>query len=327
MREFIVQRAWDNFHRDLGLGRIQAFIMGYNSFLFTTSIVFFGTFDLYFLIPVFVGITFFSFYRKFIRWRPHKKFLFMFVPMLLAIGFNYFLIGRLDRIAGGFHRYDEFFLNFEKTLFGSTLGMQIESFVTGLGVFGQIQFDLMMLSYFLFYLFPYVGAIRFYRNLRHNRKYVIGRFMAGLTIFHSLNYLCYLLIPVTGPQHYVPYMYQQKIPFSIFGEKLHEIIHFAQNNYIDCFPSGHLGATLLVTFWMFRIKDQIRYPMLILTILIGLATLTLRYHYLLDLVFAIPLTGLSYYLGKKLIPVAHQEPIDDIIETSTHQENVQDKAS
>lgn len=251
----------------------------------------------------------------------------MFIPMLLSIGFNYFLIGRLDRIAGGFERYDEFFLNFEKSLFDSTLGMQIENFVGQFGGFGQFQFDLMMISYFLFYLFPYIGALRFYRQLRHDKKYIIGRFLASLTIFHSLNYLCYLLVPVTGPQHYVPYMYTEKLPFSMVGEKLHEIIHFAQNNYIDCFPSGHLGSTLLVAFWMFRIKDQIRYPMLFMTVMIALATMTLRYHYLLDLVFAIPLMGLSYFLGKKLIPVVHEWQEEKIIETSTPSENVQDKAS
>ena len=259
--------------------------------------------------------------------RTHQKFLLMFVPTLLSIGFNYFLIGRIDRMVGSFERYDEYFLNFEKNLFGSPLGLHIENFVSQFGVIGQIQFDLMMVSYFLFYFFPYIGAVRFYQNLRYNKKYVVGRFLATLTIFHSLNYMCYLLVPVTGPQYYVPYLYANKIPFSMVGEKLHTIIHLAQNNYIDCFPSGHLGSTLLVTFWMFRIKDKIRYPMLFITLLISISTMTLRYHYLLDLIFSVPLMGLSYYLGKKLIPVLHEQQINEPIENLSLPKNDQDIAS
>lgn len=307
MREFVIQKAWDQYQKDFGLGRILIFVSSYNIFLFFLSLVFFQTFDILFLVPVFFAIFYFGIRQFFVRWKPRYQFMFLFIPTLLSIGFNYFLIGRLNRIAGGLDKLDEYFLKFEFFLFGDLLGHWIEKFVHNLGSLGMLQFDLMMISYVTFYLLPYLGAIRFFTKLKHDKKFIIGRFFGSLIIFHSLNYVLYLLIPVTGPQHFIPHHYLTKINFTYIGEFLHSTIHHAQNNYIDCFPSGHLGASLLVAFWMFRIKDQWRWGIAFLVIMIGLATLTLRYHYVLDLCGAIPLALLAYFLGKQLIPMQHQQ--------------------
>lgn len=302
MREYVIQRGWENYAEDFGLSRILLFVTCYNVFLLFIAIVFFHTFDIFLLLPILLSILFFSLRSSIILLKPRHIFLVCFLPTLISIGFNYFLIGRLDRIAGGLERLDQYFIQFELFLFGGLLGELIENFLTNLGTLGTIQLDLMMFSYLSFYLLPYLGSIRFFTRLKHKRKFVIGRFFASLIIFHSLNYIFYLLIPITGPQHFLTKHYPAPIQFGPIAEALHSIIHTAQTNYIDCFPSGHFGASLIVAIWMVRINDKFKYPMLILLLLIALATLTLRYHYLADLIGAIPLAILAYFLAFQLIP-------------------------
>lgn len=305
MKEFQIQSAWENYKEDFGLGRILLFVTAYNLFLFITALTYFSHFYFYFVLPIIFNFLFIVYRPLILRIKRRKLIFFMFVPMLISIGMNYFLVGEFDRIAGGLERLDPYFIKFEQDYFGGLLGMKLENLLGSMGLFSKFLFEIMMISYVLFYLVPYFGAIRFFLKLKANRKYVVGRLLFSVIIFHSLNYILYLLVPVTGPQHFIPYEYSDPLNFLFIGEFLHQKIHYAQNNYIDCFPSGHLGASLLVTFWMFRIKDPLRFLLLITTTLIAFATLTLRYHYFLDLVFAIPLCFLSYYLGKKLIPIRH----------------------
>jgi membrane-associated phospholipid phosphatase len=57
----------------------------------------------------------------------------------------------------------------------------------------------------------------------------------------------------------------------------------------DCFPSGHTGTALLVLVYAFRFVPRFFRIMLLPAIGLILATLVGRFHYLTDLICAVPL--------------------------------------
>lgn len=301
--EYKIQEAWDDYKTDFGLGRISLYICLYNAFLFFFAWVFLGHIVPLALIPIVIS-SFFYFFRSHVI---KKDNLFIFcmnsIPLIITIILNYYLIGEFDRLAGSFTRLDPYFSQFDIWVFGMPLAKIIEELFVRAGLLGTFFYDLMMIGYLSYFLLPiFVGAF-YYRELPRLRKYKIGRYFSSVIIYFSLNYLFYLSVPVTGPQFFHLDLYSNPLPFSVYGEFLHGLVQNGQTTFIDCFPSGHFGISVLVTIWMFKINHRYRFLITFITSCILCATLFLRFHYTLDILASIPLALLCYKLSWILFPV------------------------
>lgn len=302
MFEYRVQEAWDNYKEDFGIGRNALFVMFFNTFLFFLSGTAFGYFQKTALYPVFISMIFYFLRSKIIR-LPHPAILAIaLIPVALTIVLNYFLIGQFDTSVGGLLRQDDFFVKFDQNIFSHSAADWFYQFLAPLGIGRMIVYDILMLSYNAYFFLAIIGLIIYYRLLPNKMHFKVGRYIASMILFYQINYLLYMIVPVTGPQYWMADQFNYPLPFSAFGQFLWEGINNAQGTFIDCFPSGHTGITFLVTIWMFKINHLFRFGSMIICLLTICATLAIRYHYTLDLIFALPLAYLCYRAAFILFP-------------------------
>jgi hypothetical protein len=303
MFEYRIQKAWENYKVDFGLGRLLIFQSFVNLFFFFISFLFFKGPDGLALFPVVLSLVVLFFRPLIIQSNDMVKIL----TIILTIGFsfilNYYLMGEFDRSIGGLVRKDALFHAFDMGLFSQPVSFFYERLLGNIGILGTIIYDFMMISYMLFYLFPVAAALYYYVTLPSNERYRVGRLFFSVSLFFSINYLLFLLVPVTGPQYWLEDLYTSPLPLSSFGKQLWSLVFQGQTTFIDCFPSGHTGMTFLVTIWVFRIKH----------LLIINATLALRYHYTMDLVAAFILALFCHRAAWLLIPVDIKAPFSQTL--------------
>ena len=303
MFEYKIQQAWEKYREDFGLGRIALFICFFNTFLFFLSGLVFEEFQIRALYPIMIALIFYFFRKKIIEKGPLFLFICNSIPLILTIILNYYLIGEFDRSVGGLERWDKNFVLFDQWLYGRNAADVFYFNLVKTGLLGSIIYDLMMFSYMTYYLLPFYGGILYYRSLPNHRKYKLGRYFSSIIIYFSLNYLFYISIPVTGPQFFLKSQFPDPLPLTTFGQTLWEIVKNGQTTFIDCFPSGHTGVAMLVTIWFFKFNHGQRYLMATTTFFIICATLAMRFHYTLDLIFAFPLAYFCYKAAWILFPV------------------------
>lgn len=303
MEEYIVQKAWDDYRKDYGLGRLMLFIASFNALFFFLSGLHFGEFRLLAIFPSFIAMVFFWLRPKLLKISTVYFFMIACTLIGLIIGMNYSLIGQLDQMAGGLTRLDPFFVDFDLWVFGSHAALFTENVWQALGAFQFIIYDFMIISYYSYFLLPYIGASIYFIALKPHQYAHLGRYLTSVTLYFQLNFLFYLLVPVTGPQYYLSEDFVRPLPFSAFGSMLYQGVQSAQATFIDCFPSGHVGISFLITVWLFRLGHQARWIFLTLSLGIMLATLSLRYHYLLDVLASVPLAISCYALSYLLVPL------------------------
>ena len=303
MFEYKLQKSWERYVEDFGLGRISLFMSFYCVFLLVFTFIFHSEFRTGFITPIILVyvLTFFS--DKFIRLPNVWKFIGNISFLAFMIPYLYELTGVLDEAGEGLFRYDEFFASIDQQIFGDSVANIIQNLV-GTGILSTVFYDWLQTSYLFYFFFPFYGAIVYYRLLKEDEKYKVARLTCSVGIFFSINYLLYILVPVTGPQYYIPSEFIADLPFSTYGSFLNSLIKNGQPNFIDCFPSGHVGISLLMTLWFFKMKSKHLYFSIVMLISIFLATLSLRYHYTLDVVCSVPLVLLCYKISKTIIPVS-----------------------
>ncbi len=133
-----------------------------------------------------------------------------------------------------------------------------------------------------------------------------------------LNFLFYVLVPVIGPRFTLASHFAGPPQGWLLGTALYEAL-LRSPMIRDCFPSGHTALSLLILWYAFRHDRRFFWVMLPFAVGIISATLLMRFHYVLDLVFAVPfLLGVHalYELLGRLLPeawtwdgVGHLKPV------------------
>lgn len=301
-----VPEAWDRYFEDLGLGRTLFFLCLFNCFLFLYIGLVFNVYFFPSLYPIAFAALFYLFRSKIIQLSPLAIMSVGAIPITISIGYNYNLIGVIDQEIAHFERLDSYLKSFDYFLFGDLAARVIESYLRPAGAIGVFFYDMMMVSYVLYFVLPLYGAFCYYFSLPDDQKYKLGRYATSIVILFCLNFIFYIIFPVTGPQYYVNDFTYPTPPLSNFGLFFYQLVQDNHTNFIDCFPSGHTAMALMVTLWFFRINHPHRFFVSLIAVLIMMATLAMRYHYVLDLVAAIPLVFVSYFIGKIVIPSKSQ---------------------
>jgi membrane-associated phospholipid phosphatase len=156
--------------------------------------------------------------------------------------------------------------------------------------------EVLQVAYSLFYAIFLIVGLELYR--RHD----IARFRYfSFTIVYGffLSYLGYLFLPSVGPRFTLHDFSKidTELPGLFFTPALRgfvnlfESIHPGMSNSTalaaaqrDVFPSGHTMLTLVAVVLAYRFRLKVRTPILILGVLLIVATIYLRYHYVVDLI-------------------------------------------
>ena len=185
---------------------------------------------------------------------------------------------------------------------------------------GKFLNNSLQIFYFFYYLVPYVTMhfinllnclreiiFRYqnsgfksatYRRNWNNTLFIFGVYLLTCVFVFFTN----TLVPATSPRKHLKHSFTHPLNFSGFGKFLNS--KCKDDKSANSFPSGHVAEVLSIGLAYIGMKNYlIGIIVIVCSILIGLATLFLRYHYFCDILMAGLLSYLSflinYHLGYK----------------------------
>ncbi len=145
--------------------------------------------------------------------------------------------------------------------------------------------DILMVCYYGHFVWPLaLGLVLYFTD----RREAFDEYLIALSLFFAGNYVCYALVPAIGPRYFLFHMFPEPLQglwVTSFLDSLMREPPFAR----DCFPSGHTGTALLVLVYAFRFCPRFFRVMLLPALGLIAATLVGRFHYVTDLLCAVPL--------------------------------------
>ena len=123
--------------------------------------------------------------------------------------------------------------------------------------------------------------------LQHEK---IDRYFYSFIILATIHFLFFLFYPTMILREAFPIDPGNSI--NEFGVYLVRLVDSTAN----CFPSLHIGACFLATFFIRRIKKSFFPLFLIWSILIAISTLTVKQHYFVDILGGICVALFSYFV-------------------------------
>ena len=239
--------------------------------------------------------------------RPANRFLdFLrnFYPVLLYTGF-YRETGSLNQMV--YTGYvDPTFFRLDEQIFGFAPSFKF------MEAFPQTWVsELFYFSYFSYYLMIVgVGLALFLRDRRQFYHYV-----SVVSFVFYVCYLIYVFLPVVGPRIYyrelvdfdlppdvIPAVVPE-FPASVQAGPFFKIMAVIYHNFESpgaAFPSSHVAIALVTVYFSFLYLRKIRWPHLVLAILLCLSTVYGRYHYAVDIFAGALTTALMLPLGNWL---------------------------
>jgi membrane-associated phospholipid phosphatase len=239
--------------------------------------------------------------------RPANRvldFLRNFYPVLLYTGF-YRETGSLNQMV--YTGYvDPTFFRLDEQIFGFAPSFRF------MEAFPQTWVsELFYFSYFSYYLMIVgVGLALFLRDRRQFYHYV-----SVVSFVFYVCYLIYVFLPVVGPRIYYRELVDFDLPpdvipavvpvfpASVQAGPFFKIMAVIYHNFESpgaAFPSSHVAIALVTVYFSFLYLRKIRWPHLVLAILLCLSTVYGRYHYAVDIAAGALTTALMLPLGNWL---------------------------
>ena len=187
-------------------------------------------------------------------------------------------------------------------------------------IFGRFLNNSLQIFYFFYYLIPYITMhfinlancgkeiiFRFYnkgarspthRKRWNNTLFLFGSYLLTCVFVFFVN----TLVPASSPRKFLKGKFIHPLQLSGLSKYLNK--KCKDDKSANSFPSGHLAEIFSIGLSYIGMKNYLMgITIIICSILIGLATLFLRYHYFCDLLAAALLAILgfliNYYFGYK----------------------------
>jgi len=208
---------------------------------------------------------------------------YLYPAVLLIFKELYFMIRPIHPID-----YDDLLIAIDRWLFGTDPTVWLARFAH------PVVTEILQIAYWSYYLLFIILGVEIYR--RHTLK---SFDKAGFLIVYGfyLSYIGYFLVPAVGPRftlHDFALM-DQELPGLLLAVPLRDFINAAESiptgvpnpaDYVqrDVFPSGHTQLSLIVVYLAFHFRLRSRWLLTVLTVLLILGTVYLRYHYVIDVI-------------------------------------------
>lgn len=164
--------------------------------------------------------------------------------------------------------------------------------------------ELLIISYFSYYVLPTLSAVLFYFILKKENAYEnLRRFVLTLLIGWYAAFILYAVLPAAGPDIAFPQHYSAELKglSPLTNYYLVTVTTYLRASEVrNTFPSMHFAILLMINYFAYRWnKKYFRFCTLPLGIGLGIATLYLRQHYLIDLVGSLFMAWFSIWLARK----------------------------
>lgn len=167
--------------------------------------------------------------------------------------------------------------------------------------------DTLTIAYSTFFFFGIVLVV----TLAARRDPFLPHVTAAVVITFVVSYAGYFVVPAYGPRATVALERYASLPTGLVGAPLRDLLDNWEKTKTDAFPSGHTMVTLAVLFCLRRRARGVYDAVLPVGALLILATVLLTYHYVVDVLAALPLTALSLAIAAAAagpIPAAPRPP-------------------
>lgn len=200
----------------------------------------------------------------------------------------------LGALIAGFHResFDPQLIAIDRAIFGVHPTVWLERLVH------PRLTDLLQLAYTSYYFIPLALGIVL---IARGRFGAFEEVLFGILLCFYLSYLGYLLFPAIGPRFTLSQLQIASLQVSPFTAKIRETLDALEKNKTDAFPSGHSAVSLICLYYAWKEREKKLFALLV-PVVAGLivATVYLRYHYVIDVIAGIALTGLTVLLAPPL---------------------------
>ena len=137
------------------------------------------------------------------------------------------------------------------------------------------------------------------------KKQIVGEFTFGILLMFSIGHSLYLVVPGYGPYRAMADAFQHPLPNGLWQGLIMNAVH-SSGALMDIFPSLHTGAPTVLAFFSYRNRKYLPYrytwPIVTFcTVNIIIATMFLRWHYLIDIVAGITLASCAVFFGEKIV--------------------------
>jgi membrane-associated phospholipid phosphatase len=194
---------------------------------------------------------------------------------------------------------------------GTTLDAELYRLDTGLfGVEPAMAMDAIVSSltteWFAFFYYGYffvlaLHVIPILMFARHPR--VVGEFALGMLTVFCLGHIGYMLVPGFGPYRAMADHFQHALPSGMWMD-LVRVTVASGGAQMDIFPSLHTAAPTFIAIYSFRHRQKLpfRYTWPVVALFavnIIIATMFLRWHYVIDVVAGLCLAALALFVAKR----------------------------
>lgn len=190
---------------------------------------------------------------------------------------------------------DQELLEFDLAVFGTEPAMAMNGWVSS---FTTEWFSFFYYSYFFLLASHIFPIVLFGRDHQ-----LLSEFALGMTIVTAVGQTCYMLVPGFGP-YTMPEAFSQPLPSGLWWTLVTDLV--AQGGaQKDIFPSLHTALPTFILLFSFHNRSLYPYrftwPLLAsATVNIIIATMFLRWHYLIDVVAGLCLATAAYVLAVRV---------------------------
>jgi membrane-associated phospholipid phosphatase len=227
-----------------------------------------------------------------------------FYPVLLYTGFYRETAALNQMVHTGY--LDPFFQRLDRQIFGFDPCFRFMEVLPC-----RLVSEVFHAAYFSYYVMIVgVGLALFLRNRTQFHHYI------SVTSFvFYVCYLAYIFLPVVGPRIYYPDAggpllaaadlpaVVPAFPAAVQAGWFHGIMEVIYKNFESpgaAFPSSHVAVALVTVYFSFLYLPRIRWPHLVMAVLLCLATVYCRYHFAVDVVAGIVTGAVLLPLGNRL---------------------------
>lgn len=222
------------------------------------------------------------------------------IPLiLLTFKELYFMVKPIRQID-----YDDVLIAIDRFIFGFDPTVELYK------ISNPLMTEILQIAYATFFFLPVLLGIDLMLKKRYKElDYAV--FIIVLGFF--LSYIGYLLVPAVGPRFTLHdfYLKHIELPGILFTDFLRHIVNsgesitYSMPNAIqhvqrDVFPSGHTQMTLLTIYMAVKFRTKSRYFLIPDGILLIIATVYLRYHYVIDVFAGALFMIFTLWFGKRL---------------------------
>jgi len=149
--------------------------------------------------------------------------------------------------------------------------------------------EYLQIIYATFYFLPIVLAVYLLRKKQLADLYY---FIFVIVLGYYTSYLGYFSVPALGPRFTLDHLQNMPLHGIWIADGLRDLLNKLESIQRDAFPSGHTVITILTMRYAWKFSKTYFWILLVIGTSLVFSTVYLRYHYVIDVLAGLVLTGL-----------------------------------